>query len=149
MSVPDSAVANRETLKALLEQKRHGQGRGPASYADRSRELAPLSSAQRSLWLTAQTQAGKRAYSVQLALALEGSVDVDAVRTSFERVVERHEVLRSRFDIGSEGVLQAQRTAHGLHFATRAIAATEEAEALVRSECLHEFDLAADPLLRV
>nr|WP_161964000.1 amino acid adenylation domain-containing protein [Xanthomonas arboricola] len=59
---------------------------------------APLSFAQQRLWFLHQLDpAASVAYHVGAALALRGALDVDALRLTLARIVERHEVLRTCF----------------------------------------------------
>jgi amino acid adenylation domain-containing protein len=55
------------------------------------------SAAQESLWFLDQLQPGNPAYNIALALDLRGPLDVRALQVALDSVVERHEVLRTRF----------------------------------------------------
>ena len=57
----------------------------------------PLSFAQQRLWFLDQLDPGSPAYNLPSALRLEGELDQEALRRSFEVMVSRHEVLRTRF----------------------------------------------------
>ncbi|MBB4607806.1 amino acid adenylation domain-containing protein/non-ribosomal peptide synthase protein (TIGR01720 family) [Xanthomonas arboricola] len=89
---------NRDALIAFLSDSavlpiaeaipRRGQPQRPA----------PLSFAQQRLWFLHQLDpAASAAYHVGAALALRGALDVDALRLTLARIVERHEVLRTCF----------------------------------------------------
>ncbi|OBQ53051.1 hypothetical protein A4U61_02135 [Streptomyces sp. H-KF8] len=58
-------------------------------------ERAPLSEAQRRLWLQASMDGHGTAYNVPLAVRLDGAVDPAALRAAFRDLVRRHEVLRT------------------------------------------------------
>ncbi|MBD2798125.1 amino acid adenylation domain-containing protein, partial [Xenorhabdus sp. 18] len=65
--------------------------------ADRSRPL-PLSFAQQRLWFLGQLDpAASQAYHIPVALRLTGSLDQRALAAAFNRLVARHESLRTRF----------------------------------------------------
>ncbi|MBS2551683.1 amino acid adenylation domain-containing protein [Catenulispora sp. NL8] len=55
----------------------------------------PLSSGQRSMWFHEQLVAGSTQYLSPIVLRLSGRLDVELLRASVERIVARHEVLRT------------------------------------------------------
>ncbi|MGN6282761.1 amino acid adenylation domain-containing protein, partial [Frateuria sp.] len=57
----------------------------------------PLSHAQQRLWLVDQMEGASAAYNMPAAFHLDGELDVAALRASFQRIVQRHEILRTRF----------------------------------------------------
>ncbi|HEX6355313.1 amino acid adenylation domain-containing protein [Actinophytocola sp.] len=66
--------------------------------ADRSRPLR-LSHGQEQMWFLQQLRPGSSEYLVPVAMRLVGELDVDALRRSFDQVVARHEVLRTRYEM--------------------------------------------------
>ncbi|OUM08507.1 non-ribosomal peptide synthetase [Pseudomonas syringae] len=57
----------------------------------------PLSSAQQRIWFMAQMEDANSAYNISLGLKLNGPLDADALTRALERIVARHDSLRSRF----------------------------------------------------
>ncbi|WP_114907069.1 non-ribosomal peptide synthetase/MFS transporter [Ornithinimicrobium murale] len=57
---------------------------------------AALSSAQRRLWFLAQLEPDSAAYLIPACLDLRGPLDPDALHRAWDRVVARHDVLRTR-----------------------------------------------------
>ncbi|MFV8549780.1 amino acid adenylation domain-containing protein, partial [Ralstonia pseudosolanacearum] len=98
------------SLSAVAQAIVRGQGSAlPAiTVADRSGPL-PLSFAQQRLWFLAQMEGGREAYHIPVGLRLKGELDEDALRRSLDRIVVRHEALRTRFEV-QEGAA-VQRTA--------------------------------------
>ena len=68
----------------------------PLTRAPRTGAI-PVSAAQRRLWLVSQQDELSQAYHVRLRLRLTGDLDADALRRALDRVIERHEVLRTTF----------------------------------------------------
>jgi len=104
----------------------------------------PLSFAQQRLWFIDQLEEGSAQYNMPAALRLRGALDRDALQQTFDTVVARHEVLRTRFVDGAQVIHPAEPVA------IRIITATPgEFETLAREEALRPFDLRNDPMLRV
>ncbi|EPM91063.1 non-ribosomal peptide synthetase SyfB, partial [Pseudomonas syringae pv. actinidiae ICMP 19070] len=57
----------------------------------------PLSSAQQRIWFMAQMEDANSAYNISLGLKLTGPLDSRALKRALERIVARHDSLRSRF----------------------------------------------------
>ena len=61
-----------------------------------------LSFAQQRLWFLAQMGGVSEAYHMPFGLRLKGGVDRGALRRALDRVIERHEVLRTTFVLWME-----------------------------------------------
>ena len=68
----------------------------PINPADRSERLV-LSFAQQRLWFLAQMEGGSEAYHISFGLRLRGELDEAALRQALDRIVARHEALRTSF----------------------------------------------------
>ncbi len=69
------------------------------SVADRAGVLA-LSFAQQRLWFITQLdERASRAYHISVALRLRGALDRQALRAALNRIVARHESVRTRFEL--------------------------------------------------
>ncbi|MET3381408.1 amino acid adenylation domain-containing protein [Variovorax paradoxus] len=116
-----------------------------------------LSHAQMRQWFLWQLDSASTAYHISGALKLEGKLDVEAVRASFNALVQRHESLRTVFRADAQGLArQLIREAGALDIAMVDLAALhtgQEREARSREEALRlshtPFDLGEGPLLRV
>ena len=56
----------------------------------------PLSSAQRGIWLTYELNPDSPAYNLPLALHLKGPLDSQALASSLDELLKRHDILRTR-----------------------------------------------------
>ncbi|MCF7223867.1 amino acid adenylation domain-containing protein, partial [Marilutibacter chinensis] len=118
--------------------------------------VLPLSYSQQRLWMLDQIDhAAGSAYHMPLALKLVGTLDADALQASLDRIVDRHETLRTHFEsvdgapsqvVGAVGA-GFRLTRHDLSLldppaqsAAVAEHSVEEAHAL--------FDLSTGPLIR-
>ena len=67
-------------------------------------DALPLSFAQQRVWFFDQLEPNSSAYNMSLAVRLEGKLDIDALERAFVAVVRRHEVLRTTFSAGDDGL---------------------------------------------
>lgn len=111
MALDDQQIARR--FAALTPEARRGflaklEAAGlsfaelPIVAAERGGAL-PLSYAQRSLWLTWRLDPASPAYNMPGALQLRGLLDVGALESALQALVERHEVLRTTYPAGDGG----------------------------------------------
>ncbi|PKV49520.1 amino acid adenylation domain-containing protein [Aquimarina sp. MAR_2010_214] len=56
-----------------------------------------LSSSQQRIWMLSQFEGGNSAYNMPGLYLLEGNVDKEAIEKAFHSLLERHEILRTRF----------------------------------------------------
>jgi acyl carrier protein len=105
-------------------------------------------------WVLHPFSSDSCAFNYPIALRIFGSIDAAALHKSLEVIVQRHEPLRSRFQV-TNGVLQ-QLIAPASNVSFREVhhstVSTADAEARVRDLCAREsgypFDLTQDTLLR-
>ncbi|MFJ6000413.1 amino acid adenylation domain-containing protein [Streptomyces sp. NPDC092370] len=64
---------------------------------------APLSSAQRRMWLLHQLEPHGTAYNICVAVRLSGELSVPALRQALRTVIQRHHVLRTVYRPGDDG----------------------------------------------
>ena len=123
------------------------------SLADRGQPLR-LSYAQQRQWLLWQLEPDNSAYHIPAALQLDGALDREALRRSFEALIARHESLRTTFgQLDGQGVQQVQAaTVFALALDEFNPGAGLDPEswvkALVAREVEAPFDLQQGPLLR-
>jgi hypothetical protein len=121
---------------------------------ERNRNSFPLSFAQRRLWFIDQLNNGSPEYNMPVAFELSGDFNIVAAEQAIERIVERHEVLRTvyreteqeamqqinkQFDFGLE-----QFDLSSLSESTRQI----ELKNLIEADAQKVFDLSSDLMVR-
>ncbi len=125
----------------------------PAILPTERPSVLPLSFAQQRLWFLAQTgEAASIAYHMTGGLRLQGPLDTSALKEALDRIVKRHEVLRTRFEV-VDG-LPAQRISPDgqLAWSSHDLAASADPSREVARHALLEaeapFDLTAGSLFR-
>ncbi len=118
--------------------ERPGPVRAPASDA-------PLSRFQRGLWLLDAWQPGTPTYNVPWVFDFDGPLDAGVLRAALQRVVDRHEALRTTFEVA--GSLPRQVIHPRLDVPFEITEAADPA-GLIAADARTPFDLAAGPLLR-
>ncbi|KAB7762206.1 non-ribosomal peptide synthetase, partial [Xanthomonas maliensis] len=114
----------------------------------------PLSFAQRRLWVLAQLDArADLAYLMPGCVVMRGTLDTAALQWALDRILARHEALRTRFVASDDGAVQvigAADSGVALERIDLRQATDPEAEAQRRAEqeTLLAFDLQRGPLLR-
>ena len=115
----------------------------------------PQSLAQNRLWFMWQLDPQSSAYTIPGALRLRGELDQAALRTTFARLIERHEALRTRFFERDGQALQ--QVAESVDFDLRVSDISHlpghereaHAQQIREAEARSRFDLEHGPLFRV
>lgn len=140
--------------RALLQALRAAAA--PAELAPRTpwTEVAPATAAQRRTWLVQEADPADTSANVRMAVRLEGRLALGALAASIERVVRRHEALRTGFRTDGVELVQVVRPPQHVALAVEhrpGLGGPERDEAamgLVRGEADRPFDMRRDPLLR-
>lgn len=114
----------------------------------------PLSFAQQRLWFLAQTEGASQAYHIAYGLRLEGELHEAALREALDRILARHEALRTTFTIVDgepiQRIIPIEDSRFYLveHDLRQRIDGEGELEHLVAQEARTPFDLETGPLIR-
>jgi len=129
--------------------------RSPVSTISRLEgDAAPLSHAQESLWFLQRLDPSSVAYNETFIARRQGALNLAALEESFVHTFERHETLRTRFELsGGEPV---QRITSSARVPIRVVDATalsddvrHAGERLAQQVGRRPFDLAEPPVVRV
>ncbi|MFN6572323.1 amino acid adenylation domain-containing protein, partial [Dendronalium sp. ChiSLP03b] len=113
----------------------------------------PLSWAQERLWFVNQLEGESGAYTIDFTVRLLGNLNVTALEQAFDKIVQRHEPLRTRFEMKDNKPVQVIEP--NTTISLRAIALqhesdpTKKVEELATQEACKPFDLAHGPVLRI
>jgi len=112
------------------------------------KEYYPLSSAQKRLYAVHQLDPGAASYNLASPVILEGALSVDRLESVFQELINRHESLRTSFEV-IEGEPR-QRIPGNVPFAVQKYRMKEdEAVEFAREGFIRPFILSKAPLLRV
>ena len=120
------------------------------------RDHYPVSNAQLRLWLASQTMEGSLAYNMPNTLILDGAYNLENFKKALFKVVQRHEILRTVFQINEEGEVcqviipfeQFDFFIDIKDFSNSDKPLESELRQYISEDSLKPFDLSNGPLLR-
>lgn len=152
VSLPVRAVFENRTVAAIARAMATAERAEPVPPPPAPPQRPTPSRAQRRLWFLDQLTPGMTSYIQADTNRLYGPLDVDALRWALRDVLERHDVLRSRFPeengepyvqlLGAESIPLDVVDMSGHQ------APSDLARELVRAETEEPFDLLSGPLVR-
>lgn len=146
----DSTPGSVAFQEALLRRARARAGNRPAAPAPepvRGPSPAPLSHAQRRMWLMDRLGQGGSLYNVPFATRLRGPLDVGILTAALTALVRRHHILHTRYgQRGDEAYQEVLTTPDALNVAV--MECEGDGTPLLTAEARRPFDLTAGPLPR-
>lgn len=136
-----SSSEKRSLLKKLLQKQ-----------LDENRTF-PLSFPQQRLWFLHQLEPDNHAYNIPVAARLHGNLDAVALEKALQEILQRHEVLRTRFDTNERGEpVQIIKPEASLSLPVIDLRQEKAPESLIEQyttkEAQQPFDLQQAPLVR-
>jgi len=156
LELPLRAIFDHPTV-AALEQAAQSAGAAltaPPLTPHPDRESIALSFAQERLWFLEQLGTVGAAYHVPLAFRIRGALDCGALDAALAQLLQRHEMLRTRFVLDGEEPRQKIDPAPAQPLSVEDLSALDPAQAQARvderleREALHRTDLERGPLFR-
>ncbi len=138
-----------ETLQSAAAPPRHS----PLVPMERTGRI-PQTHAQQGMWLIEHFTPGNVAYNIPEAFIVEGPVDTSALQVAVDRLLARHEILRTYFYEDEGDLLQAvsNDARASVGFTDLSMAAERDREQelgkLIREQARQPFDLKRPPLVR-
>ncbi len=122
----------------------------PILSIERSGDL-PLSFAQQRMWFLYQLESQSPFYNESLQLRVAGLLNVEALQQSVNKIIRRHEILRTTFPAVDGKPLQVIFPSLAMNIPVLDLQGLEESEVqqIVTKEARQPFDLSNGPLLRV
>jgi amino acid adenylation domain-containing protein len=143
------------TVGELSERLRDSARRRPMLGRQSRPEHLPLSYAQQRLWFIDQLEKASPEYNMPEALWLRGELDRAALERAVNKIVERHESLRTNFGQGSGVAEQKIEEALRIEIPLEDLSGLKEEKQRerlameLRREWEQSFDLARGPVLRM
>jgi amino acid adenylation domain-containing protein/thioester reductase-like protein len=141
----DPAAARQELLRRRLAGRRSVR-RPTIEHADRAGRL-PLSFGQERLWFLSMLSPDSAEYQVPVVLRLRGALDVAALAAAYRRVLDRHEILRTRYRLRDARPIQVIDPPGPVELQVTE-ASGDEALELARREVATPFDLGLEHPIR-
>ncbi|AWD89305.1 non-ribosomal peptide synthetase [Bacillus velezensis] len=131
----------------MLSRKIEAAGEGeysPIPQAEQ-REAYPASSTQKRLFILDQMEGNSTAYNMASALEVTGNLDVEKIQQAIDRLIKRHESLRTSFVMTEEGAYQviADEVFYQVEYEETDSYSDADMEQFVRP-----FDIGTAPLMR-
>ncbi|MDF5719565.1 MAG: amino acid adenylation domain-containing protein [Rhizonema sp. PD37] len=151
----DLLARNKAELILLLKDKDVDTDTDLSLIKTERPQNLPLSFAQEQLWLLNQLEPDNPFYNEQAALKLHGYLNIVALEQSLNKIISRHEALRTNFRILNEQPFQVIADSLTLSVPVVDLAERPESEReiacqqLATAENARPFNLASSPLIRV
>ena len=111
------------------------------------KEVYEVSSAQKRIYLMQQMDSTETGYNITAAILVEGILCKDKVEEVFKNLINRHDVLKTSFEIIDDKIVQ--RINRNFRFAMDYREKTDECIDSIIEDFVKPFDLNIPPLLRV
>ncbi|WP_162903335.1 non-ribosomal peptide synthetase, partial [Taibaiella koreensis] len=111
------------------------------------RDAYPLSSSQKRLYLLHQIDGADNSYNIPRAFWIKGPIDHQRLEHCFQTLIDRHEILRTAFEMHDGVPVQIVKETLPFHIAI-VEGSVKDKDQLIGS-FIRTFDLATPPLLRV
>lgn len=121
-----------------------------AILRDKNRSSYPLSFAQERLWFIEQFEEGSNAYHIPAVYELHANTNRDALKQACHKIMQRHEILRSRIGQNAKGS-EAFQTVYDdlLHIEETSVTDSMDYKALIREDINRPFDLSHEYPIRI
>jgi acyl-CoA synthetase (AMP-forming)/AMP-acid ligase II/NAD(P)-dependent dehydrogenase (short-subunit alcohol dehydrogenase family)/acyl carrier protein len=134
-----------------MKDETNPQGTAPPPKADEGAFAFPVSSAQRRMWFLARLAPENPFYNVPLAYRFQGRLDAAILQRSLDRIVARHELLKTVFATAGGIPVQLVRATGSIRLNVVELPSDcpePELERRATEEARRPFDLARGPLAR-
>ncbi|MBN2862730.1 MAG: amino acid adenylation domain-containing protein [Bacteroidales bacterium] len=147
IDIPMKEIFQTPTIRELSEYIRTAEsGKYHFIEALEKKETYPVSSAQKRQYVLSKLDQAGTGYNIPGAVTIEGIIDKDMLGLAVQKLVQRHEVFRTSFEM-VEGSL-IQRIHEEVKIQLEYLEAEEEQVMELIDEFIRPFDLSKAPLLR-
>ncbi|MCU0286658.1 MAG: amino acid adenylation domain-containing protein, partial [Acidobacteria bacterium] len=152
VNIPLSEFFSRPTIEELAEYIENHGAKGDDYYALKpaeKREYYELSPAQERIYILQQMEPGSAAYNISRVFCLEGEVEIQHLENVFQQLLNRHESLRTSFQLVEGEVWQQISQSAQINIEIIDLSCLQGDIEPVIDRFLRPFDLSISPLLRV
>ncbi|MGY2314637.1 amino acid adenylation domain-containing protein [Pseudomonas sp. SDO5522_S412] len=135
-----------EELAQAVDQQAQVSDDSEIVPAPRNQALA-LSYAQQRLWFLDRFEGPNAAYNMSSVVRLRGTLDIAALQQALQRVLERHEALRTTYHLNGEQPCQVINEAPTLDL-TPVTVESHALQSVIDRQSAQPFDLQQAPMLR-
>jgi amino acid adenylation domain-containing protein len=118
---------------------------------EENRSEFPLSYGQKALLYLARLEPDAPTYNAMFRIRVNARINVDALRTAFEQIIDRHAALRTTYALSDERFVQRVHRARGADFAAcdASLWDEDQLEARLREEASRPYDFECDSVIRL
>lgn len=110
----------------------------------------PLSSSQLQLWIFDRINPGSSAYNIPIAIRISGDLNIEALQYSFNKIIQRHEILRTNFkEDGNSNVIQEVNRMYNFELKVKKFDNEQKAKVWITKESNKSMNLTKDRLFSV
>ncbi|SDD50700.1 polyketide synthase PksN/surfactin family lipopeptide synthetase A [Paenibacillus sp. CF095] len=110
----------------------------------RGMDSYPVTAAQKRLYFLHELRPEQQAYNITMVLRVEGNLEYERLKGSFQKIVDRHEALRTYFVVENGELIQKVQSS--LAVSIQFIKADEEKVQSIIKNNIQHFDLGSVPL---
>lgn len=152
VDIPMAEIFRMPTIRAQADYiSKSGKEKLISIEPTEKREYYPVSSVQRRLFVLNRLKEEATHYNTPILVTLEGELEKKRMEESLGKVIKRHEILRTAFNIVNEApvqIIHPEVVFNIDYFKTAALNWDKEAQKII-DEFIRPFDLSRAPLLRV
>ncbi|MCP5053151.1 MAG: non-ribosomal peptide synthetase, partial [bacterium] len=155
VKLPLEVLFETHTIKGMAEHIKKTASRPGDRYHSikpvEKKEYYVLSSSQKRMYIVQKMDAQSKSYNMPFVTALEGELDKERLSMAFEKLIRRHESLRTSFLMLKEGPVQRVHEPGDVPFDLEYYEApgNKALEKEIVTHFIKPFDLSKAPLLRV
>ncbi|MFE0799706.1 amino acid adenylation domain-containing protein, partial [Streptomyces sp. NPDC058834] len=142
-TVRDTAALRDELLRRRMAGRRGAGRRTTVPRADRDAPL-PLSYGQQQMWFLNRLEPNSTEYLVPLVLRLRGPLDTGALGRAWQTLLERHEILRTRYALAGDEPVQVIDAPRPIALDVTDVADERSLLRAVEDDMSRSFDLAGE-----
>ncbi|MGB7606024.1 MAG: amino acid adenylation domain-containing protein, partial [Lutisporaceae bacterium] len=150
VSVPITEMFKTPTIKGLADYVKNAQQSVYTRIEPiEEKEYYELSSAQKRMYIIHQLDEDGISYNLPMMMSLEGEPDKTKLKETFDKLIQRHEALRTSFEVINGAPVQIVHKDVNFEIEYTEVANDNEKAGEIAARFIKAFDLSKAPLIRV